>query len=430
MIDDGASFLRESITKRELEVLQLIGKGLSNQDVADELVISLGTARWYSKQIYGKLNVHSRAEAIVRAGELGLLDGPQEVPAKKKVSIVTKHNLPPQPTLLIGRDTEIEELKTLLLTSRLVTLTGPGGVGKTRLSIQVAANLLNKFPDGVIFVDLAAISDSEMVATTIGTILGIKSKSGNASLVGLKRFLHDKRMLLVLDNFEQVIAAAPVIGKLVAGAPKSSLMVTSREALKVYGEHEYMLQPLRIPKMGSKLSLEELAQYAAITLFLQRARAVKRDFELNERNAPVVADICTRLDGLPLAIELAAARIRIFTPQALLDRLENRFKMLVSSMHGIPNRQRTLLSAIDWSYDLLSDAEKILFARLSVFTSGCSLEAIEAICSPELDHDVLDDLDSLLNKSLLRQEETALGEPRFVMLDIVTPIVKTTDWQN
>jgi predicted ATPase/class 3 adenylate cyclase len=325
-------------------------------------------------------------------------------------------NLPTQPTPLLGRERELEAIGGLLgrEATRLVTLTGPGGIGKTRLALQAAAEALDEFPGGVFFVALAATSDPGLVVPTVAQTLGIREGAGHTIDQVLKDHLLDKRLLLLLDNFEQVVEAAPDVSRLLAACPEVKVLVTSREPLHLPGEQEYPVRPLSVPDPGL------LSQYEAVALFLQRAQAVRPGFQISNDSAPAVAEICIRLDGLPLAIELAAARVKLLSPQAILARLDQRLKLLTGRARGVPARQQTLRSAIDWRYVLLEEPERRLFARLAVFVGGCTLEAAEAVCSDaELDVDVLDTMASLVDKSLVRQEESGAGEPRFLMLETI-----------
>ena len=332
------------------------------------------------------------------------------------------NNLPMQPTPLVGREREVEDIRGRLLAPevRLLTLTGPGGTGKTRLALQAAADLLEEFEDGVFFVALAAVTDPTLVASTVAQVLGVR-ESGDLPLIdGIRDYLSDKRLLLVVDNFEQVLEAAPLVGELLS-APSLKVLATSRIPLGVYGEHEYAVPPLAIPDPERLPGLEALSHYEAVRLFIERARAAKADFAVTNENAPAVAEICARLDGLPLAIELAAARIKLLPPKAMLGRLGRRLKLLTGGARNLPERQRTLRGAIEWSHTLLEDGEKTLFCRMAVFSSGRTLEAIETVCDAEgdLPIDALEGVSSLLDKSLLRQEEGPNGEPRFVMLETI-----------
>jgi predicted ATPase/class 3 adenylate cyclase len=352
-------------------------------------------------------------------------DLPADFPPLKTLD-ARPNNLPAQPTPLIGREKEAEAVVALLHRpdARLVTLTGPGGTGKTRLALQVAADTLDDFPDGVWFVNLAPITDPTLVASSIAQALGVRETGGQPLVDSLKAYLGEKRLLLLLDNFEQVVSASPLVADLVAAAPGLKVLVTSREPLHLRGEKEYAVPPLGLPDLRDRAhppSPESLAQYEAVRLFIERATDVKPDFRITNDNAPAVAEICYRLDGLPLAIELAAARIRLLPPQAMLERLQSRLKLLTGGARDLPTRQQTLRNTIEWSYELLDDDEKRLFRRLAVFQGGRTLEAIEAVCNAEgdLGIDVLEGVESLISKSLLQQREGAEGEPRFVMLETI-----------
>ena len=314
-------------------------------------------------------------------------------------------NLPVQPNELIGRERELEEAEALLSNGlRVLTLTGPGGTGKTRLALQLAAHVVEEFPDGVFFVSLAPVRDWELVAPTIARTLGLREQPGETVLETLDGYLGDKELLLVLDNFEQVLAAAPAVAGLCASASRLKLLVTSRTPLRLSGERTYPVPPL------------ELAE--SVRLFAARAHAAALDFDVTEENEDAVAGICRRLDGLPLAIELAATRIRSLPPPALLRRLDQRLKLLTGGAQDLDERQRTLRATIDWSYELLPQAERDLFARLGVFVGGSRLDAAEALCGA-IEIDVLDGLQSLVEKSLLRQRPDPDGEPRFWMLETI-----------
>jgi predicted ATPase len=339
------------------------------------------------------------------------------------------HNLPAQPTPFIGRQAEVTVVKELLMRDpqdvRLVTLTGPGGTGKTRLALRTATDLVDHFEDGVYFVDLAPIREPESVLAAIAQTIGLRETSDRPLLDKLKGGLRARMMLLLLDNFEQVTAAAPQMGELLRDCPQLKLLVTSREALRLRGEHVFPVPPLAVPQADLKRpSIEQLTRYEAIQLFIERAQAVKHDFDLTNENAPAVAEICLRLDGLPLAIELAAARISLFSPQALLERVGSRLKLLRGGARDLPVRQQTLRDTIDWSYELLDTGEQRLFALLSVF-SGCTFEAVEGMAGGEIKQldetgvEVLDGLASLVDKSLIRRADQDAGEPRFLMLETI-----------
>jgi predicted ATPase/class 3 adenylate cyclase len=332
-------------------------------------------------------------------------------------------NLPIQPTPLIGRELQVTDAVTLVRREdvRLVTLTGAGGTGKTRLSLQVAAELVADFEDGVFFVDLAAITDPHLLIPTVAQTLSVREQPGQSLSETLSDYLRDKHLLLVLDNFEQLLDAGPAVSALLVGAPNLKALVTSRAPLHLAGEHEYSVPPLAVPDLDTSEPPATLAAYEAVQLFLDRAQAVKPEFELTSENAPAVAEICARLDGLPLAIELGAARVRILSPQALLGRLSQRLALLTGGARDAPARQRTLRDTIEWSYCLLNASEQRLFARLSVFLGGRTIDAAEAVCDPtaELGAAVFDGVASLVEKSLLRQDEGSAGEPRFLMLETI-----------
>jgi predicted ATPase/class 3 adenylate cyclase len=330
-------------------------------------------------------------------------------------------NLPPQLTAFVGRRQEAEAVAALVAQSRLVTLSGPGGTGKTRLALEVASRVKGQFSGGVFFVDLSALTDPALIPTSIATVLGIREEPGRPVMESLESHLRELQLLLVLDNFEQLLAGAPLVGRLLEAAPRSSVLVTSREVLHIRGEQEYAVQPLGLPDLTTLPPLEALSQYDAVALFIRRAQAVRADFTVDNQNAPAVAAICTRLDGLPLAIELAAARTKVLAPDAILSRLQKSLSLLTSSSRDLSERQRTLRGAIDWSYELLDGTERVLFRRLGIFVGGCSIENAEAVCDPdgELGVDMLDSLSSLVDKSLLRQLTGSDNEPRFRMLETV-----------
>src|SRR5215212_8057889 len=361
----------------------------------------------------------SRPERIF---QLTAPDLPSEFPPLRTLETHT-NNLPLQTTPLIGREREVKAVCGLLRSPepRLLTLLGPGGTGKTRVGLQVAAELVDDFEDGVFFVPIAAITDPTLVAPTIARVLGLSEGGAQPPEDLLEGFLRDRQTLLLLDNLEQVLEAAPVVDRLLSTAASLKILATSRTPLGLYGEYEFPIPPLSLPDPESLPPLENLTEYEAVRLFVERARAVRPDFSLAEDNAPAVVEICERLDGLPLAIELAAARIKLLPPQVLLDRLGNRLKLLTGGARNLPERQRTLRNAIEWSYGLLDEGEKMLFGRLAVFSGGATLEAIEAVCDAERDlpTDVFEGASSLLDKSLLRQEEEAADEPRLVMLETI-----------
>ena len=329
--------------------------------------------------------------------------------------------LPVPPTRLIGRETEVTAITHLLAQDdvRLVTLTGPGGIGKTRLALAVAADAVSRYQDGVFFVDLSALTDPALVMPTIAATVGVGEVAGEAMGETLRRSLRDRRLLLVLDNVEHLLGAATDIAALVSTCPDLVILVTSRVPLHLPGEWEVAVAPLPVPDPDRHLPLVDLAERAAVALFVERARAARADFALTTANAPAVAEICHRLDGLPLAIELAAAYVKVLPPQALLKRLEKRLPLLTGGARTLPARQQTMRNAIAWSHDLLTPEEQVHFRRLAVFAGGCTLEAAEAVVNQEGTRDVFAGIAALVDTSLLRQDERTEGEPRYVMLETV-----------
>jgi predicted ATPase/class 3 adenylate cyclase len=360
-----------------------------------------------------------RPERVFQLSAPGL---PVEFPPLRTLDTY-RNNLPLQPTPLVGREKEVSEVCDLLrgTETRLLTLTGPGGTGKTRLALQAAADLLDDFPDGTFFVPLATLSEAELFLSTVAETLGVRETGEQPLDESLKDYLKERRLLLVLDNFEQVLGAAPTVTELLAAAPGLKVLATSRAPLGLYGEQEYAVPPLSVPDVRHLPDFKTLSQYEAVRLFIERAKSAKVDFEVTDESAPAVAEICVRLDGLPLAIELAAARIKMLPPKAMLQRLSSRLKLLTGGARDLPVRQRTLRGAIEWSHTLLGDGEKTLFARMAVFSGGRTLEAVEAVCDAQgdLPVDSFEGVSSLLDKSLLRQEEGPEGEPRFVMLETI-----------
>ena len=346
------------------------------------------------------------------------------------------NNLPTQLTTFVGRDRELREALELLPTTRLLTLTGPGGTGKTRFSLQLAAAAADDFPDGIWFVALEPVRDPELVAPTIARTLGVVDNRARPPIDTLADHLRDQRLLLVLDNFEQVVTAGPIVADLLRRCPNLACIVTTRIALHVSGEQEYPVPGLPAPPDTSRLSeverlnlprelreldLEALNQYEAVRLFIARAGAVRPGFAVTNANAPAVAAIAARLHGMPLAIELAAARIKLLTPDQVLARLEHHLALLTAGSRDLPERQQTLRGAIAWSYDLLDDGMKRLMDRLSVFRGGWELELTEPVCGPadDLGLDVLDGIAALVDQSLVRVHQPEGGEPRFAMLDTI-----------
>jgi predicted ATPase/serine/threonine protein kinase len=368
------------------------------------------------KQRYSSTRDLARDLAAVR-------DRLADVPARE--SEPRPSNLPVPRTAFIGRERETADLRQLLSRPdvHLVTLTGPGGIGKTRLALQVAGEMAEEFPSGICFVALSAIGERSLIVSAIAQAVGVR-ETGNTSLQeNLMEYIGGLRqpMLLVLDNFEHLVSAASLAAQMLSAGPKLKVVVTSQAPLHLYGEHEFPVPPLALPDPKSIPPVEVLSRLPAIELFVERARAVKHQFALTKENAPTVAAICSRLDGLPLAIELAAARIKLLSPSAMLTRLESRLSLLTGGARDLPARQQTLRNTVEWSYGLLNDAEQTLLRRFSVFTGGCTLEAVEAVCDTkgDLGLDVLDGMASLVDKSLAQQVEQVNQETRFIMLSAI-----------
>jgi predicted ATPase/DNA-binding SARP family transcriptional activator len=336
------------------------------------------------------------------------------------------HNVPAPLNVFVGRSVDVAAVQNQLRSSysrtRLLTLTGPAGAGKTRLALEVAAGLLpdqvGTFPDGIFFVDLSAIREPDLVLSAIAETLGVKARHGKLLLEELASDLRSKHLLLCLDNMEQVLEAGSLMAELLAAAPNLRVLATSREALRVYGEHEYPVMPLQLPDLDDLPTAEALSDNAAVSLFVARASERKPGFVLTEDNAAAVAEVCVQLDGLPLAIELAASRVNMLPPAAMLPRMTSRLAFLSTGARDKPERHRTLRGAIDWSYNLLDKSEQSLFSSLGVFAGSCALSAIEAICGPACRGDVFDGLASLLDKNLIQRVEDS-DDPRYGMLSMV-----------
>ncbi|MDQ4099248.1 MAG: tetratricopeptide repeat protein, partial [Chloroflexota bacterium] len=333
------------------------------------------------------------------------------------------NNLPVQPTPLVGRDAILAELEALLTRDdvRLITLTGMGGTGKTRLGLQVAAEVLEAFADGVFFVDLAPIRDPRLVLPTIAAALGVRETGAQSLRDTLVTFLAEKRLLLLLDNFEQVLDAASTVADLLAACAAVKILLTSRAPLGLRAEHEFQVPPLATPEPKPLPPLAELAEIESVALFVQRATAARHDFALTATNAASVAEICARLEGLPLAIELAAARVKTLPPRVILERLGSGLTLLTGGARDLPARQRTLRATIEWSYGLLTADEQTLFRRLAVFAGGVNLSAAEAVVASDgaLNIDVLDGIRSLVDQSLLRAVNGLDDEARFTMQELL-----------
>ncbi|MEO6458603.1 MAG: helix-turn-helix domain-containing protein, partial [Chloroflexia bacterium] len=333
------------------------------------------------------------------------------------------NNLPAQPTAFIGRGEVVSHVASYLLRPaiRLLTLTGPPGIGKTRLSLEVARQTLSDFADGTFFVALAPVLDADLVAATISQTLGIQQLSNQPVMERLKSYLQEKRMLVVIDNFEHVLEAAPLVAALLSAAPGLKVLSTSRTLLHIYGEYSFQVPPMTMPDTFQQLSVTQLAEYESVALFSERALAAKSDFAVTDDNVAVVVGICAGLDGLPLALELAAARTSSLPLETILAQLTSRLDLLVDGPQDMTARQQTLRSAVAWSYDLLNSEEQILFRRMSVFMGSCSIEAAEAVCNADgkLDTATSQLLRSFVNMSLLQNRASASGDIRYAMLETI-----------
>ncbi|HEY0069075.1 MAG TPA: tetratricopeptide repeat protein [Chloroflexia bacterium] len=397
-------------------------------------------SRQIARLLAGELGVPEREQSAFIRFARGVPSGADEEERAEATLSAAPHDEPPATTQdtapapanitlpmtrILGRQEEIGRIDGLLAKAgvRLLTITGPGGVGKTRLATEVALGQVGQFSDGVCFVPLAPVRDSGLVAATIAEALGIKDMGDQPLLDTLRQRLHDRQMLLVLDNFEQVMPAATLVIDLLESAPRLKVLVTSRAALNLRGEQQVPLSPLPLPDLSPAHANEipDLLGYPSIQLFVERAQSINPAFALAEENAAAVAAICARLDGLPLAIELVAARSKLLSPRALLSRLDNRLALLKGGPQDMPARHQTLRDTIAWSYDLLDEAERALFARMGAFVGGFTLAAAEAVCNAygDLQCAVLEGIESLLDKSLIRQAATSQDEARFTMLETI-----------
>jgi predicted ATPase/class 3 adenylate cyclase len=394
---------------------QILLSGATRELVRDTLPVNSDLLDLGEKRLKDLL----RPERLYQLNASGL---PTTFPPLKTLDLFP-NNLPIQLTTFIGRENQIAEVKQELNEHRLVTLTGSGGTGKTRLSLQVAADLLEKFDHGIWFIELAPLADPELIPQTILSAIGISEQPGKETIVLLKEYLHEKKTLIVLDNCEHLIeASAKVANTLLNAAPELKILASSREALGVKGELSYPVPSLSLPDPKHLPAIEQLSQYEAVRLFIDRASLVSPHFDVNKENAPAIAQICYRLDGIPLAIELAAARVKMMSVEQISKRLDDRFRLLTGGTRTSLPRQQTLRALIDWSYDILTENERLLLRRLSAFAGGWTLEASEDVCSGDgiETYEVLDLLTQLVNKSLVVViEHSQSGETRYRMLETI-----------
>ncbi len=403
----------EALTKREAHVLALIAENKSNAEIAAHESLALSSVKWYVNQIFSKLGVSSRGEAASRAQELGLL----------KDTALVRNNLPRFLTSFIGREAEIEKLLGLVRAHPLVTVTGSGGAGKTRLALKMAEKALAYFPDGVWLVELAPLADRELVPRVVLSTIGLSEMPGLANIQILSDFLRPRQALILLDNCEHVIgAAAKLAYELLRACPRLHILATSREILGAEGETAYRCPSLALPDFKQQPLFSELAHMEAVRLFCERAQNVSPGFALDEANAALAANICRSLGGIPLAIELAAARLRHLSIEQIAERLDDVFRLLTGGSRTDLPRHQTLKALIDWSYNLLSEKERHLLLRLSVFAGDWTVEAAEAVCADVslAAEEILDLLGQLLDKSLVGMEAgTKSGQPRYSMLETI-----------
>ena len=417
-VNKTSEVLVEPLTRREREVLVLLSKGYSAQEIAGQLTLALSSVKWYVQQVYGKLGVNNKQRAILRANELGLLET-----SSAYVQFNPKHNLPSQLTSFIGREKDLEHIQQRLAVYRLVTLVGVGGIGKTRLSQQVATQEIDNYADGVWLVEFAPLNDPALVPQTVATVFGIQQKADHAALVEtLIHFLHAKTILLILDNCEHLLdACAEFADQLLKSCPNLKILATSREALGILGEALYAVPSLTIPDIQQISRIEKLNDYESIRLFHERAQLVQMDFVLTRENASSIAQICSRLDGIPLAIELAAVRVRSFSSEQIAEQLDQCFQILTGGSRTALPKHQTLQASIDWSWHLLHNRERILLRRLSVFAGGWTLEAASAVC---IGHgikadQVLELMTQLVNKSLILLNQMKGQEARYRILETI-----------
>jgi len=409
--------LVEPLTPRELDVLQLMASGLTNSQIATKLILAPSSIKWYVKQIYAKLDVSDRAQVAARARELGLLHN-------EEPSVPPKHNLPVEATSFIGRQEQVNQVRHMMTDPecRLITLTGAGGVGKTRLAIKVAELSIGVFKDSAWLVELASVDDPQQVIPTVASVLGLQLDPKLEIMDTLQNHLRPRNLLLILDNCEHLIGAcALLVNALLRTCPKINIIVTSREALGVEGEIPFSVPSLTFPDPNRLPPGKSLLSYEAIQLFHDRACISIPDFAVNDANARNITRICKRLDGIPLAIELAAARVKVLGVEQIANRLDESFRLLAGGFRTALPRHQTMRASIEWSFQLLSEAERVLLRRFSVFSGGWTLEAAETICTDQSApvSDFIDLLAQLVNKSLVAVDDQPSVGIRYSLLDAI-----------
>lgn len=414
----------EPLTRRELEILALLAENCSNREIAERLTLALTTVKWYARQIYSKLGVKNRRQAVAKGKEIGLLSD------KLALSTAVEHpnNLPVQLTSFIGREHDIAVVKKRLIDYRLVTLTGPGGCGKTRLALRIASDLISAYEKGVWLVEFAPLSDPALITQALASVLDVREHPGAELSQIVFDTLSAHRTLLLFDNCEHLVTdIARFVDNLLRTCPNLSILTTSREGLGVPGEAIWGVPPLSLPiqqpsssPAGTQAILNNYSKSESVQLFMARVSAVSPEFKLTVKNGAWVTEICRRLDGMPLAIELAAARVRALSVKQIAKRLDDRFNLLTTGSRTAPLRQQTLAATLDWSYELLTEAEQRVLQRLAIFAGGISLEAAEAVCICECVklEEVLDVLSRLVDKSLLVTDQRS-NETRYHLLETI-----------
>ncbi len=403
-----------SLTNREQEVLDLLAFGLSNKEIAQRLLLSPRTVETHIDRILGKLSAPTRTRAVVEASRAGLLRGPS---AGAELSGGRPNNLPFQLSALLGREQDIADLRSLLTHNRLITLCGAGGIGKTRLALRTGVDLLGSCTGGVWFCDFSTISDPALVTSVVAKAVRVRESGERSPTATIVHALKRKHALLIFDNCEHVIeSSAELADEILHECANVRILTTSRQPLGIIGEVVHRLRSLSVPDPGVQLSASESARFGAVALFLDRARGVDPHFRCTEQNAQTIATICRRLDGIPLAIELAAARVNVLSPETIARSLDDRFTLLTSGSRTALPRHKTLAALVDWSYDRLSDGERRLFTRLGIFVGDFSLSAAGEVCGAGArDVEVLDTITALVDKSLVvAQTENAQERYRLI----------------